>query len=308
MKTSKSIIPTGINERIMSAPPEFWEAAKHYESCDAYAASEKKPLRPCPDKIFLNDALVERLHEIGLLCDPIHPRDAALPVFTVDIMPNANEECSSSLWEIVFPGCNPATDREFSVYGMNLLFSSNDAEICCDISYHYTDHSGGGYEFIGTVGIMADGDYFFSHPYSMSFVAHEEFGMYDYTSITTLCNWLGYLWRGIQHQLIYRPEKIHVMHHRTSQNERQEARKTTSRSHVVKVQRQITILLDDEDSVEISSKGSHQITLSLWSVSGHWRTLKSGKRIWIAPYYKGKDRDKEASEITPKEYRFLKED
>lgn len=155
---------------------------------------------------------------------------------------------------------------------------------------------------------MADGDYFFSHPYYMNDVAHEEFGMYDYTSITTLCNWIGYLWRGIQHQLIYRPERIHVMHHRTTQSQKQEAEKTAKRSQIVKVQRQITILLDDEDIVEISSGNSHQITLSLWSVSGHWRTYKSGKRIWISPYYKGKDREKQDAEFSPKEYRFIEED
>lgn len=53
MEEYKKTIPAGLNERIMSAPPEFWETAKRYEPCNAYSASERKAMYPCPDKIFL---------------------------------------------------------------------------------------------------------------------------------------------------------------------------------------------------------------------------------------------------------------
>jgi hypothetical protein len=43
-----------------------------------------------------------------------------------------------------------------------------------------------------------------------------------------------------------------------------------------------------------------------WGVMGHWRNYKTGKRTWVQPYRKGKDRHKEGA-YTPKEYRFLEE-
>jgi hypothetical protein len=36
-----------------------------------------------------------------------------------------------------------------------------------------------------------------------------------------------------------------------------------------------------------------------WNVRGHWRHLKSGKKVWINPHVKG-----EGKEITPKEYKL----
>lgn len=38
--------------------------------------------------------------------------------------------------------------------------------------------------------------------------------------------------------------------------------------------------------------GKHEITCPAWGVAGHWRTYKkTGKKVWIAPYKKGKQRD-----------------
>lgn len=45
-------------------------------------------------------------------------------------------------------------------------------------------------------------------------------------------------------------------------------------------------------------------TCPSWGVAGHYRHYKSGKVVWIAPYKKGKERDKT---YTPKEYIIPKE-
>ncbi|MCL2444921.1 hypothetical protein FWD07_02230 [Candidatus Saccharibacteria bacterium] len=38
-----------------------------------------------------------------------------------------------------------------------------------------------------------------------------------------------------------------------------------------------------------------------WGVLGHWRTLKSGKKIWVRPYRKGPERDN-PNAFKPKTY------
>lgn len=295
--------------RIMSAPPEQWEAAKHYESTNAYTETHRKPMYPCEDFINLSGTTAEKLYRSGLACQPIHPKEAALPIFNVEIM-NLGEGFSEHLDDILFPAYNLASDRELSIYGVSLLFSSDSSHVACDIAYHYSDHSGGGFEEVGTIAIMADGDYFFTFPHGMSVFAHEDFGLYDYTSITAFCNWLGYFWRGIQNQFINRPEHIRFSHHR-NKNANADADvyhdNNAPKMRVAKVQRVITIFLDEEDDLEISAANRHEITLSLWSVAGHWRVTKSGKRVWIAPYYKGKDRNKQNAAFGAKEYRFDEE-
>ena len=54
-------------------------------------------------------------------------------------------------------------------------------------------------------------------------------------------------------------------------------------------------------------RGSHNITCPCWGVAGHWRNYKSGKRVWIGPYRKGRERRNPAA-YKPKEYELPKED
>ena len=43
-----------------------------------------------------------------------------------------------------------------------------------------------------------------------------------------------------------------------------------------------------------------------WGVIGHWRTYKSGKKVWIEPYRKGRERNNPTA-YSPKEYQLIKE-
>lgn len=52
------------------------------------------------------------------------------------------------------------------------------------------------------------------------------------------------------------------------------------------------------DHSKDSSRKYERRTLA-WNVRGHWRQLKSGKRIWISPYPKGNP-----DEVEPKEYKI----
>ncbi len=56
---------------------------------------------------------------------------------------------------------------------------------------------------------------------------------------------------------------------------------------------------------EKHSEDGRKITCPYWTVRGHYRTLKSGKKIWIEPYAKGSDRHDPERNIA-KAYTILK--
>lgn len=80
---------------------------------------------------------------------------------------------------------------------------------------------------------------------------------------------------------------------------RKKTSKTSQKSNPnkVKLVRNIRI-----DATKIS-KGTHIITCPSWGVIGHYRQYKSGKKVWIAPYKKGRERHNAAS-YQPKEYQL----
>ena len=61
----------------------------------------------------------------------------------------------------------------------------------------------------------------------------------------------------------------------------------------VKIVKYTVINTEDINTEDIkSNRGKHEITCPAWGVAGHWRTYKkTGKKVWIAPYKKGKQRD-----------------
>lgn len=49
-----------------------------------------------------------------------------------------------------------------------------------------------------------------------------------------------------------------------------------------------------------------EISCPCWGVIGHWRNCKSGKKVWVRPYRKGRERDNPEA-YSPKEYQFVEE-
>lgn len=87
-------------------------------------------------------------------------------------------------------------------------------------------------------------------------------------------------------------------------------KKKSKRPTKTKIRKIITIDSRNADN-EISEKNKpskesvkrkHNITCESWGVMGHWREYKSGKRVWIKPYRKGKKRDNPSAEYKAKNY------
>lgn len=75
--------------------------------------------------------------------------------------------------------------------------------------------------------------------------------------------------------------------------DRSSGKKKNVKKHPIKVRKVFRI--DDDQLEDFCSKSTHVITCESWEVSGHYRTYKNGKKVWIKPYRKGKKRD----EVTP---------
>ena len=70
-----------------------------------------------------------------------------------------------------------------------------------------------------------------------------------------------------------------------------------SAKHTKRKARIVKKIYLNKEQLKIYSAPHRHMTCPCWGVIGHWRNYKSGKRVWIEPYRKGKKRD------DPKAYR-----
>lgn len=57
----------------------------------------------------------------------------------------------------------------------------------------------------------------------------------------------------------------------------------------------------NDNGLLIRPSGNHKITCPCWSVRGHYRTYKSGKKVFVKPFEKGKERGK----VAPKQHTYV---
>lgn len=72
----------------------------------------------------------------------------------------------------------------------------------------------------------------------------------------------------------------------------------TSNKHNKKVYKKKNIfLLDDVINYISAPRGTHNITCESWQVRGHYRRYKNGKVVFVRPYKKGKNRNKDVDRL-----------
>ena len=109
------------------------------------------------------------------------------------------------------------------------------------------------------------------------------------------------LWYGIETALLHPKVKTIVMSTPSLENttestgdvEKKETKNTSQKKRVYKYVKRHVIKPDDITNAIQSPyqpKGIHR-KVKLWYVMGHWRTYKSGKKVFISPYWKGELRD-----------------
>ena len=77
-------------------------------------------------------------------------------------------------------------------------------------------------------------------------------------------------------------------------------RKGKGRRRIVKA---VKVLRISENEFADYTKAHREMTCPCWGVIGHWRNYRSGKRVWISPYRKGKQRHDPAA-YSSKEYKM----
>lgn len=271
-----------------------------------YTSMGVKPIVGRTDEVQMTDKIAKRMYELGKK----HMREklpVSLEVFSIFFYFDDPE-----IYDMFQP-MNPYRD-DVSIGGVKATFVNengktalddmNDVAVCLEFFESHGDT--GGMEDIATMQLLL----FKEGPAILPLVIEEDaLFITDYETIDMVCVWLGYVWQGIQYSMLYKPEVTRMTHHRVPKEERDEYVKKANnhnQKRVVKVQRIITIYDDGESEITINRHG-HSISLPVWSVSGHWRTYKNGKKVWINAYLKGKERDSN-TDFCHKEYRFVEED
>lgn len=140
-------------------------------------------------------------------------------------------------------------------------------------------------------------------PYALN---DEILNIWHISEIEKIARWFTVLWKGIQYKFQNRPEVIRIHYKRTPKECSDSYKKQLGKNtHIVKVQRVITIEKDEDTAIEYDIV-PHVILCPCWGVIGHWRQYKSGKRVWIKSYVKGKERDI-SKEYVGKKYMFTEE-
>jgi hypothetical protein len=237
----------------------------------------------------------------------ILPRDATLPAFNMKFykfdgsMPEMLHDCAQPKF---------STHRELDIDGIEAAFASDGNNgVICKLKLSYSFDDGWDEEDLGICMFFTESliNGFSIGPLSIKNLYGQYIFIYDYESITAICDYLAFVWNGIQHRIANRPEVVKTTARRIRCDSKIMKKKESPREHIVKVERLITLTIDETEApvVEIPPR-VQEITARLWGVAGHYRTCTSGKRIWIKPHLKGKDR-LTGGEYCAKNYRFCKE-
>ena len=186
------------------------------------------------------------------------------------------------------------------VYGIYATFVYRDKAVYCAFTICYVDKDFGQEMETAVVEISEDEGAFIQPIY----INEEAMDYYSFDDIATLGYWLGNFWMGVQFEMNNPPEETRVIVRRgpISNNSSDQI----NENQIVLVKRVIPVD-EDGDIIEYGSAYSgRRYKCPAWGVQGHYRRYKSGKVIYIAPYTKGKHRNKPDA-LIEKEYRFVKE-
>ncbi len=251
------------------------------------------------DLVDVTEKQANQLCEIGMR-HHIDEGQTAVKVFNIDVF---FDDFRSNLADIIQPRIPYKGD--LGIYGLKATFIERGGGIVCGISMDESHSDSGGTAEVAVLWLFDD----FHGGYSVTPYSISEDGMYctDYETLVNLGEWLGHFFDGVQYRMINRPEFVHIYHRRIPKEEREAVqRRTSGKARIVKVQKIISILAEEDKDVPVSHS-SRTITMPVWGVSGHWRVCKSGKRVWVHPYKKGRDREK-AEIYCGKKYQFVEEE
>ena len=184
---------------------------------------------------------------------------------------------------------NKKRKEECSPYGMWGDFISIENAVYCALTVCFVDKDIA-YEMPVTVVEISGDKKCFVKPILISEDAVEEnFSYFTYDDIAKLAMWLGNLWSGVQFEYINRPENIKEVQSLGSISGADD--NYVERESIILIRKDI--IVDEFGNViqPIARNSGRKAHVKKWIVAGHDRTLKDGRVIYIAPYYKGTERN-----------------
>lgn len=114
------------------------------------------------------------------------------------------------------------------------------------------------------------------------------------------------IWYVIQLSCLYPVIKIFSNKPKTTVYETKETKSKNrkTRRKIKYIKKHIMNINDIDDTINkisTTSSGNYNRKTFCWYVTGHWRTYKSGKKVFIKPYWKGLLRESKNSEIRERE-------
>lgn len=187
-----------ISNRI--APPEVWNIAIG-DNTDFFGQIRKRQGKIRFDEVKADATTVEELHAFGKNMPAILPRDAALPAFSLEL-----HVFDGSMPEILHDRAQPkySTLRELDIDGIEATFASDgNNSVICKIELAYSVDEGCGDEELGIFMFFTESiiNGFSIAPLSIQNLYQQTMFIYDYESITAICDYLALVWNGIQHRI-----------------------------------------------------------------------------------------------------------
>lgn len=188
--------------------------------------------------------------------------------------------------------------EELTAYGIYATFVSISKSVYCAFTICIAERDTGMEMDVAIIEIGQD-----EAPYiNPIFINEEVLDYYDYDDMAKISYWLANFWLGIQYEMNNCPEEIRVIEQRESiENDEEDYKK---RGNIVLVKKIIPIDEEGNEIKYVSTGMGRQYNMPAWRVRGHYRTLPDGRKIYISPHVKGKERDN-VDFVVEKEYRFV---
>ncbi len=256
------------------------------------------------DEIELSEWEAVKLYQLGKE-HPVAHADIALPVFSIHFYVI---EYSGKIYKMIQP---KQPYRSHYSFGLYCDFVAVNNTIIISVSVDDSTDSSAGIIDVGVLGLKKNA--FGRYEVQPCSINQETVKIMDRLALTRTAKWLGRFFDGVQYQIRFKPEQVSIRHEKVSKEDRDRKKSSKNKVRVVKVRRVISFKLDEEGVVnrdalpdERTERIRRSYTLPCWGVCGHFRHYKSGKVVWVHPYKKGKDRDKEGV-YCGKQYQFVKE-
>lgn len=237
-------------------------------NCDVFELSDY-----VADKL----ALIGQDHELG---------EIGLERFRLDLFNQIHHDTHIGL---LLSCVSKKRKEECFPYGMWADYISIEQSVYCALTVCFVDKDSAFEMPVSVVEITGDRECSVRPIIIYEKAVEEYFSYFSYDDIAKLSMWLGNLWCGVQYEYINRPEIIREVQQIGPISGA--CKDYVERESIILIRKDIHVDEFGNNIKPIARNSGRKAHVEKWLVAGHDRTLRGGRVIYIAPYYKGSERD-----------------